>query len=583
MNADDIITSDLNVVHLATAGSLAVADGGPATMEPLLSSSEASQSMPATRFSFLPDPSQLQTGFAPGGEPYVLAARFSGILPSAFPNGPVPDSVSSEEGDIVIDDSGHLAESSEPANLIVVADVDLLGDQLWVQVQSFFGQQIANSFASNGAFVVNALENLSGSSDLIGVRSRASFTRPFTRVDALRVDAEARFRATEQRLQSELDETERRLGELQTERDDSGSILLTQEQQDEIDRFIDRRSEIRQELRAVRRGLDADIERLGTILKVINIGPCAAATDGVRAVRRLAEEPEVGRMNNKTLRLLGIVVAFLVVVLFLMERGGETDAPVAGEALLPAFRDAANDVARVQIERADAETVVIQRIDGEWRLPSRNDYPADIGRIRELLLALADAKVVEAKTANPDLHDRLGLDTPFTDTSKGVIVSAVSGDDEFRVVIGNAAQGSYRYARRYEEDQTWLIDQDPDIPQNAGDWLLADIVDIDSSDIQSVSITHPDGETIAISKASADDTNFDVADIPEGRELSYSTVANGIAGALNDLDLDDVRPAADADSAVAAVFTTFDGHEVTVGDDPGGRRQLDFDCHRAGG
>ena len=120
--------------------------------------------------------------------------------------------------------------------------------------------------------MVNALENLSGSSDLIGVRSRATFTRPFTRVDALRVDAEARFRATEERLQQELDETERRLVELQSAREDSGNILLSQEQRDEIDRFTDQRAAIRQELRAVQRGLDEDIEKLGTRLKIINIG-----------------------------------------------------------------------------------------------------------------------------------------------------------------------------------------------------------------------------------------------------------------------------------------------------------------------
>ena len=274
MSGDDIVTADLNVVHLATSGSLDVAEGSAINMEPLLLSSAASQRMPATQFSFLPDPTQLQMGFAPGGEPYVLAARFSGTLPSAFPGGPPPNAVSSADGDPEMDagDGAHLAESTAPANLVVVADVDMLGDQLWVQVQSFFGQQIANSFASNGAFVVNALENLAGSSDLIGVRSRASFTRPFTRVDSLRVDAEARFRETEQRLQTELDETERRLGELQSAREDSGSILMTPEQQAEIDRFIDQRSAIRQELRAVRRGLDADIERLGTVLKVLNIG-----------------------------------------------------------------------------------------------------------------------------------------------------------------------------------------------------------------------------------------------------------------------------------------------------------------------
>ena len=274
MSEDDIITADLNVVHMATAGSFSLAEDSPATLEPLLSSSEAAQAMPATRFSFLPDPTALQSGFTPGGESLILAARISGTLPSAFPEGPGAPVVSSADGDAPDNQlpEGHLAESVEPVNLIVVGDVDMLGDHMWVQVQSFFGQQIANTFASNGAFVVNALENLSGSSDLIGVRSRASFTRPFTKVEELRVAAEARFRATEERLQSELAETERRLGELQSAREDTGNILLTPEQQEEIDRFIDQRANIRTELRAVQRGLDRDIERLGTVLKVINIG-----------------------------------------------------------------------------------------------------------------------------------------------------------------------------------------------------------------------------------------------------------------------------------------------------------------------
>jgi ABC-type uncharacterized transport system involved in gliding motility auxiliary subunit len=274
MSADDIITADLNVVHLATAGAFRLADDSPATLQPLLWSSDASQAMAATKFSFLPDPASLQTGFVPDGEEYVLAARISGTLPSAFANGLTPMSVSSADGDVPtgIASSDHLSESVEPVNLIVVGDVDMLADHLWVQVQSFFGQRIANTFASNGAFVINALENLTGSSDLIGVRSRASFTRPFTKVEELRVAAEARFRETEERLQSELDETERRLGELQSAREDTGSILMTEEQQAEIDRFIDQRAAIRTELRAVQRGLDRDIERLGTVLKVLNIG-----------------------------------------------------------------------------------------------------------------------------------------------------------------------------------------------------------------------------------------------------------------------------------------------------------------------
>lgn len=273
LNGDDVVTGDLNTINVATAGHFRSTEEGAASVEPLFTSSVTAATMPATRFSFLPDPSALQDGFSPSGEQYVIAARVSGTLPTAFPNGKPPSTVDSgEESSVPLeDDFSHLAESAEAANLIVVGDVDMLGNQMWVQVQSFFGQQIANAFASNGAFAVNALDSLSGSADLIGVRSRASYSRPFTRVDGLRVAAEARFRETEQRLQSELADTERRLGELQSAREDSGTVLLTSEQQEEIERFIDQRSEIRRELRAVQRDLDKNIEQLGTALKIINI------------------------------------------------------------------------------------------------------------------------------------------------------------------------------------------------------------------------------------------------------------------------------------------------------------------------
>lgn len=273
-DGNDVVTADLSSINLGTAGHFTVVADSGIEMEPLLISSADAQTMPAARFAFLPDPSALQDGFAATGIEYVLAARVSGKLKSAFPQGLRELSVDSGDGDAEVTGPAieHLAESSEPANLIIVADVDMLGDMMWVQLQNFFGRQMANAFASNGAFVVNALESLSGSSDLIGVRSRASYTRPFSRVEALRVEAESQYRQTEQRLQSELADTETRLGELQSSREDTGSLLMTPEQEAEIDRFVDQRAAIRKELRAVQRDLDKNIERLGTILKILNIG-----------------------------------------------------------------------------------------------------------------------------------------------------------------------------------------------------------------------------------------------------------------------------------------------------------------------
>lgn len=272
LNNDDVITADLNTINVGVAGHLSLVEGSSAMIEPLLSSSGAAGILASNRFSFLQDPSTLLNGFVPSGESYVIAARVSGTFPSAFPDGPPASEVSPEaESEATTPDaSAHLSQAVDPVNLIIVADVDILSDRLWVQQQNFFGQRVANAFASNGAFVVNALESLLGSAELIAVRSRATYSRPFTKVEELRVVAEAQYRETEQRLQSELAETERRLGELQTSREDTGNILMTPEQQVEIDRFVSQRAAIRKDLRAVQRDLDKNIEQLGTRLKVIN-------------------------------------------------------------------------------------------------------------------------------------------------------------------------------------------------------------------------------------------------------------------------------------------------------------------------
>jgi len=223
----------------------------------------------------LSDPSALLNGFAPSGETYVLAARLEGPLTTAFPDGP-PATVEESEDEATEpqDDSAttnHLT-STDSANIILVGDVDILSDRMWVQRQSFLGQQLVTAFANNADFVINSLDNLSGSAALIGIRARASFSRPFTRVDNLRRIAEAEFRQTEEQLQAELADTEQRLGELQTARTDGGSLFMSEEQQTEIERFLDQQVRIRQELRAVQRNLDLNIERLGAMLKIINIG-----------------------------------------------------------------------------------------------------------------------------------------------------------------------------------------------------------------------------------------------------------------------------------------------------------------------
>jgi ABC-type uncharacterized transport system involved in gliding motility auxiliary subunit len=264
LNHQDVITSGLSEVNVETAGFLAPKKGATTTFEPLLQTSTDSAPIAASKFLMLSDPATLQDGFHPTGERYTIAARITGTVKSAFPAGP-PAGVKPIAGEQA------LKASVRPLNLVVVADSDMLADYLWVHEQSLFGQRIATPWASNGDFVANALDNLTGSADLISVRGRAAFTRPFTRVERLRALADQRFRVKEQELENQLHQTEDKLAALQSRRNDKTSLILTPEQEQELGQFQQERLSIRKQLRDVQLSLDEDINRLGTILKVLNI------------------------------------------------------------------------------------------------------------------------------------------------------------------------------------------------------------------------------------------------------------------------------------------------------------------------
>lgn len=258
----DVITASLGTINVATPGHLDARKLEGVTFEPLISTSTESAPLPVERLALAATPDSLRQGFKPTGQRYVIAARLSGSLPSAFPSGPPPG---------VTPAAAPLAKAREPANVVVVADTDLLADKLWVRSGSLYGQRYAEPWANNGDFVLNALDNLTGSADLIGIRGRPTFTRPFTRVDRLRAQADDRLRSQEAELERQLADTERKLGDLQSHREDRQSLVLSAEQKRELERFQQEKLRVRKELRRVRRGLDEQIERLGTTLKLINV------------------------------------------------------------------------------------------------------------------------------------------------------------------------------------------------------------------------------------------------------------------------------------------------------------------------
>jgi len=260
-NSEDVVSADLQAVNFSSTGWLAPLEGAGTRFETLVQSSENAAPLDVSRLRFLTNPAELMKGFNPTGDRYALVARLTGPARSAFD---APD------GDV--QSASHLAESGETGiTVMLFADTDLLTDRLWVQKQPFLGQNLVSAFADNGTLVVNAADNMVGNRDLIGIRTRVSSSRPFDRVSELQVEAERSYLATEERLQQELAETERKLTELQVAKGESELLVLSDEQQAEIDRFMDRKLEIRKELRQVQHDLQRDIDRLGTRLKLVNI------------------------------------------------------------------------------------------------------------------------------------------------------------------------------------------------------------------------------------------------------------------------------------------------------------------------
>jgi ABC-type uncharacterized transport system involved in gliding motility auxiliary subunit len=258
---EDFVTADLQSLVMASSGHLLKKPDATTQFTSLLETSDQAMQLEVGYVKYGTKPTDLLQNYYPGGAPLVLAARLSGDVKSAFPQG--------VEGGA---DAGRLTESRQPVNVIVVADTDMLEDKFWVDFKGFYGRPAAVTRADNGAFLINALENLSGSNDLIGLRSRGHSARPFAKVAALKEAAEKQFRAKERALQIKLSDTGQKIAELQREKEGESNLIMSAEQRAEINKFKAEQSKTRKELRNVQLDLSKNIEKLGAWLKVINIG-----------------------------------------------------------------------------------------------------------------------------------------------------------------------------------------------------------------------------------------------------------------------------------------------------------------------
>ncbi len=303
LNRDDLITTDLEHVNLASAGILDPLKDAKTNFTPLISTSTDSMAIPVEKVQGLPDVGALLQDFKPSGKNLVLAAHITGPADTAFPDGPPKDEKAKDaKSDSAAKDAAskdappaapQIKTAAKPINVVIVADTDILEDRFWVQSQDFFGQTVTIPVANNGDLVANAIDVLAGGDDLISLRSRGTSARPFDLVNKIQRDADTRYQATEKDLETKLKDTQDKIKEL---RDQGGhpGVALAAEQAQAIDNFRADMIGIRQQLRQVQLALRQDINRLQALTEFFDIAlvpilvGIAAIVIGVVRLRRRA-------------------------------------------------------------------------------------------------------------------------------------------------------------------------------------------------------------------------------------------------------------------------------------------------------
>lgn len=256
-NDKDVVAADLEKLNFSSAGAINATEQSPLKLEPLVQSSTRSELMDSRTVKRAENtPDVLREKFKPSGEAFVLAARFTGLLKSAFAEKSAPE---------------QIMTSVRPAQIVVVTDTDLLSDRMWVIEQNILGSTVFNDIANNGDFAVNLVDNLAGDSNLISLRTRTVSSRPFERLEKIQRSAELRFHDKQNKLQSELNALNLQLSQIQNRDPGASAASITTAQQADIAKYQKQKAGIRSELRQVQHQLNRDIEKLVNRLKLINI------------------------------------------------------------------------------------------------------------------------------------------------------------------------------------------------------------------------------------------------------------------------------------------------------------------------
>jgi len=275
-------------------------------------------------------------------------------------------------------------------------------------------------------------------------------------------------------------------------------------------------------------------------------------------------------MQNKTLGILTVITLIVVVIAVQMTRQ-ENTIPEP-EKLFPDLITQVEDISSIVVKTADAEFNLEKQADG-WGLQQKSGYPADLDKVRQTLLGMADMTTLEAKTSNPELYERLGLRDVTVEGAKSALLTLKKGDAVIaEILVGNqqvAKTDPTRrefYVRKPDAEQTWLAISSLTLHRSLLDWVTQEIINLERNRVQQVEVTHADGETFVVFKHSEEATDYQLAEVPPRHRVSERYLLNQIGGTLSYLRMDDVKPASEMDfsTGAKAVFTTFNGLQVTM-------------------
>jgi ABC-type uncharacterized transport system involved in gliding motility auxiliary subunit len=288
MNKEDIVTADADNVVMAMAGSFSGTPAQGLRETPLIKTSTNSELVDGMMAQYGGE--SIASSFTPSGKELTLALRLSGKFKTAFPEGK-PKAPKENEANPPNEEKKDesktgpvLKESTKETTVVLVGDADLLQDQIAIrEVPNPLGPRYIIPANGNLAFAQNVVEQLSGDSDLIGVRSRASRERPFTVVKKIQADAEANYRSKIKELETSLSETQRKVNELQKGKVEGQRFILSPEQQTELTNFQRKETEVKTELKKVRKQVRAEIDSLETRVQWLNIAamPAIVALSGL--------------------------------------------------------------------------------------------------------------------------------------------------------------------------------------------------------------------------------------------------------------------------------------------------------------